>query len=140
LWQPTHYQNRRGIWGTCVRFWNAYVHHMISVHNCSSVLAPSTLAYLIKGIESIDELRFGIYANKKDVPGFYATAKSAHMLDGSKDHWFMIVRTPEKNFAEILRDKSTLSEEEQDLLPYLESADNTTSRLKTDQSPGGWLT
>jgi hypothetical protein len=110
---------------------------MISVHNCSIVLAPSTLAYLIKGIESIDELRFGIYANKKGIPGFYAAAKSAHTLDGSNDHWIMIARTPERDFAQILRGKRALSEEEEDLLTYLESADNATDRLMTNFLPSG---
>ena len=137
LWRPMPYQNRRGIRGTSVRFWNAPVHHMISVHNCSSLLTPSIVAYLVKGIESIDELRFGIYANKKDIPGFYAAAKSAHTLDGSNDHWIMIARTPERDFAQILRGKRALSEEEEDLLTYLESADNATDRLMTNFLPSG---
>lgn len=126
-WQTMPYKNRHGIWGTFVRFWNGGLYHMISVHNCSSLLTPSKLAYLIKGIESIDEFRFGIYANRKDVPGFYATAKSTHMLDGSVDHWFMIARSPEKNYVQILQNKRFLSEEEKDLIPYLESARCTMS-------------
>ena len=43
----------------------------------------------------------------------------------------MIARTPERDFAEILGDKRNLSEEEQDLLPYLESADVSANRLIT---------
>jgi hypothetical protein len=94
------------------------------VHNCSRVFTPSELAYLIKGIESIDEPRFGIYANQKNVPGFYATARSTRELDGSVDHWFMIARSPERNFAQIMRRKSFMSEEEEAVLSYLESMEN----------------
>jgi hypothetical protein len=120
-WEPSPYRNRRLVWGTCVSFWNADQYHMISVHNCSSVLTPSILAFLIEGIESIDELRFGVYANQKNIPGFYATARSTRALDGSLDHWFMIARSPERNFAQIMRGKTFMSEDEQDVLSYLES-------------------
>ncbi len=135
VWDPRHYQNRREVWGLYVGFWHAYQHHMISVHNCSRVLTPSELAYLVEGIEFIDEFRFGGYATKKEVLGFYATAQSTRELDGSKNHWFMIARSPERNFSQIarsaersfsriLRAKSLLSEEEQDVLTYLETAAN----------------
>jgi|ERR1700722_2302241 len=123
-WDPNPYMNKRGVWGICVRFWNAYQHHMISVHNCSRMLSPPELACLIEGIESIDESRFGVYANRKNVLGFYATARSTRALDGSIDHWFMISRSPERNFAQIMRRKTSMSEEEQSVLSYLESAEN----------------
>jgi len=121
-WDPRPYPNRRGVWGQYVRFWDAYQYHMISVHNCSCVLTPSKLAYIIEGIESIDDSRFGVYANEKGVPGFYATAKSTRALDESTNHWFMIARSPERNFSRILRAKSRLSEEGQDVLSYFETA------------------
>jgi hypothetical protein len=123
-WDPFPYVNRRGVWGRCVRFWNAYQHHMISVHNCSRAFTPSELAYLIEGIESIDGLRLGIYANRKDVPGFYATARSTRALDGLFDHWFMIARSPERDFAQIMRKKTSMSEEERAVLSYLESTED----------------
>jgi hypothetical protein len=123
-WDPYPYVNSRGVWGRCVRFWNAYQHHMISVHNCSRVFTPSELAYAIKGIETIDDPHFGIYANQKNVPGFYATARSTRALDGSVDHWFMIARSSERNFAQIMRRKIFISEEEQSVLSYLESTEN----------------
>lgn len=128
FWQPISYTNRHGVRGMCARFWHGPVYHMVSVHNCATTLKPLDLAYLVSGIELIDESRFGIYANKNDTPGFYATAKSTRLLDWSNDHWFMISRTPEMNFAEILENKRTLSEEEQDLLPYLENAGNNENR------------
>jgi hypothetical protein len=124
-WDPQPYRNRRKIWGICVRFWNAGQHHMISVHNCSRVLTPSELVYLIKGIESIDEPRFGIYSNRKNVLGFYASARSTRAFDGSVDHWFMIARSTERNFAQIMRRKTSMSEEEQSVISYLESTENS---------------
>ena len=123
-WQPMPYMNRRGVWGMHVGFWHAYQYHAISVHNCPHIISASKLAHLISGIESIDDCRFGIFANKKDILGFYATAKSTYSFEGSCDHWFMISRSPEKYFARILQLKTSLSEEEQDLLCYLESREN----------------
>jgi len=136
IWKPDFYQNQKRVWGTCVTFASYSQHHMISVHNCTRPLTPSGLAFLIEGIETLDEFRFGIYANKKYLLGFYATAKSTRPLDGSTDHWFMIARSPEKAFAKILRGKRFLSDEEQSLLPYLESRENTFALARANDSRG----
>ena len=91
-WHPNFYPNRRGVWGMWVQFWQAGIYHMISIHNCSTILRPREIAELIEGIESIDEFRWGIYMNGKNVPGFYASARSGRLLSGSTDHWYMIAR------------------------------------------------
>jgi hypothetical protein len=111
-----------------VGFWHACHYHTISVNDCQSALNASELAYLIRGIQEIDEFRYGIYANGKNVPGFYATAQSTRTFDGSQDHWYMIGYSPERNFAQVLRQKRCLTAEEEDLLAYLESRANR-SRL-----------
>jgi hypothetical protein len=93
---------------------------MISIHNCETVPSPSELSELLRGIESIDECHWGVYVNSKDVPGFYASARSLLELNGSTNHWYMIARSPERHFARLLKQKRNLSEDEQDIISYLE--------------------
>jgi hypothetical protein len=101
---------------------------MISIHNLNSFLGPRQVANLIEGIESIDEFRWGIYANGKNIPGFYASAQSTRAVDGTRDHWYMVARSPEKNFARLLSLKRNPSDEERDIISYLERV-NEESRL-----------
>lgn len=127
-WQPSYYRNRRGVRSMYVGFWNGRRYHTISVHNCQRTLPASELAYLIGGIELIDERRYGIYADTKNIPGFYATARSTRTFDASLNHWYMIGHSCALDFAEILGQKKSLSVEEEDLLKYLESV-NGRSRI-----------
>ena len=135
FWEPAPYQNRKGVWGMRFHFRQAYQYHFISVHNCAQCLQPSRLADVISGIEIIDESLWGLYANAKDVPGFYATARSTRTFDKSFDHWFMIGRSPESHFSSLLRGKARLSEEEIDLLRYLEERDEISVAPKVSPSP-----
>jgi hypothetical protein len=121
-WHQDSYRNRRGVWGIWAHFWQAGIHHMISIHSCSRLLPPREIAGLIEGIEVIDESHWGVYLNGKDIPGFYASARSHHLLEGSTDHWYMISRSPERNFRRLLRMKKNLKEEEADLVSYLDLA------------------
>jgi hypothetical protein len=121
-WEPVPYANRKGIWGCYVCFWNAGQWHMISVHNCEAVIYPTDVIRLIEGINSIEDGHCGFYTNRDGVPGFYASARSSSIFDGSAGHWIMIARSPERNFATVLRQKRTLSEDEADLILYLERA------------------
>jgi hypothetical protein len=121
-WLPEPYPNRRGVWGASVVFWNAGQWHMISVHNCETVIYPSDVIKLIEGINSIDDARWGFYTNQDGVPGFYASARSSAIFNRSADHWVMIARSPERSLAKMLRQKRTLSEDEVDLILYLERA------------------
>jgi hypothetical protein len=119
-WEPVPYENKKGVWGYYVHFWHAHQYHMISVHNWGKPLEPRQLSELIGRIESIDECRWGIYLNDKQVPGYYATARSAGSPDDRLEHWIMIARSPERRFSLLIRQKSRLSDEEEDLISYLE--------------------
>jgi hypothetical protein len=121
-WHQDFYPNRHSIWGMWAQFWQAGIYHMISIHNCSTALHPRQVAALIEGIESIDEARWGAYGNSNGVPGFYASARSSLSLEGSTNHWYMISRSPERNFRRMLRMKRNLKEEEADLVSYLDLA------------------
>jgi hypothetical protein len=119
-WTPEPYQNRRGIWGIWVVFWNAYQFHMISVHNCPVVLRPKDALELIEGVEVIDDAHWGIYLNQKGMPGFYACARSTRVFNGSTDHWIMIGRSPERKFLWLLNQKRYWSQDEVDLIRYMD--------------------
>jgi hypothetical protein len=119
-WDPMPYQNRRGVWGRYVCFWDAGQWHMISVHNFEAPINPSDVIKLIEGINSIEDARWGFYTSRDGVPGFYASARSSAIFNGSAGHWVMIARSPERNLARMLRQKRTLSEDEVDLILYLE--------------------
>jgi hypothetical protein len=118
-WKRTPYQNRQDVWGWHFSFWYAYSYHLISIHNCPTWPSQRSIADAIEGIEAILETKWGVYANKKIVPGFYATARSTRPIDGCIDHWFMIGRSAEKNFRSLLLCKSSLEPEEEDILQYL---------------------
>ncbi|MGA2251794.1 hypothetical protein [Terracidiphilus sp.] len=121
-WEPAHYRNRYEVWGVYLSFWNAGVWHMISVHNCDTTVQPNDVMKLIAGIDVIDDDHWGIYANGKDVPGFYASARSICMFNGTTNHWIMIARSPERNFGRLLKQKRHKTAEEIDLISYLERA------------------
>jgi hypothetical protein len=94
-WIAESYCNRRGLRGVLVRFFYAGQHHKISIHNCENLPEPAELAEVIAGIRHLNERKSGIYVNGRYVQGFYATARSPRLLDGSQDHWYMICRSHE---------------------------------------------
>jgi hypothetical protein len=118
-WIQQPYENSRGVRGRYFEFWRKDEHHRISVHNCEAPLRPLQLADLIQGIEYIDDDRSGAYFNRRGVRGFYAVAKSQHAFNGTHDHWYMISRTPELDPAETALSGQSTSQDEIELMSYL---------------------
>ena len=116
VWQPLPYENRKGDWGMYFGFWFGEIFHGLSVHSYYESASPRKLAHLVEGIERIDEEKWGIYANRKDVPGFYATGQSERL----PGHWFMIGRSKAGDYSWLLRQKSRLTEDEAGVLEYFD--------------------
>lgn len=129
-WQPRPYPNKNRVWGVSFRFWSGGHYHFISVHNCDRYPSFLELAHAVEGIETLDDERWGIYENSKRVPGFYATAKSTRTFDQIRNRWYMISRSDQRNFIELLHRRCAESEYDHELEDYLNR--DTNGRMKSD--------
>ena len=129
LFDSHPYQNKKGVWGHCVRLWSAEHYHMISISDCEVCPDLTTIANCLKRVQCIPNGKDGFYDNKKGSLGYYATFQSELSFD-NREHWYMLARSNDYKTLFRMRDLPRVPDEVREMIDYLD-------REKAERNPNG---